>query len=220
MKMKHLIITGFLGLFLTSLMAQTPQDRAAETKATELLKQASAKIRSYNTLEIDFAYEMANTAMNINEKMTGKVWSKGDRYYMKVGDNVFISDGKTVWNYLDDLEEVHINTVDNADGGITPTGLMANFEKDFRGKYIRQETFQGKRVDIIDLVPNTAGAFFKYRLALDASSLLPAYITAHDRQGGTFTYTFNQIKPNVNVPDSRFVFNIKDFPGADIIDLR
>jgi outer membrane lipoprotein-sorting protein len=47
------------------------------------------------------------------------------------------------------------------------------------------------------------------------------YTTAYDRHGGTYTYTIDTMRTNINIPDSRFVFNRTEFPAtADVIDMR
>ena len=140
---------------------------------------------------------------------------------MIVGDNVFISDGETVWNYLDDMYEIHINYVENMEGGLTPTTLLDNFDEEYRGRFVRQESFNGKTVDIIDLIPNTPQSFFKYRVALNASDHMLVYTIAYDRHGGTYTYTLGKTRTNHEIDDKLFVFNRADFPSdIDIIDLR
>jgi outer membrane lipoprotein carrier protein len=208
-------------LLSATLFAQTDHHPRAEQMANELLTKASNKIKSFRTMEVEFTYKMENTSMEIVETMTGKVYSKGDKYRMVIGDNVFISDGETVWNYLDDMYEIHINYVENMEGGLTPTALLDNFSDEYRGRFVRQETFNGKTVDIIDLVPNTPQSFFKYRIALNASDHMLVYTIAYDRHGGTYTYTLGRTRTNHEIDDKLFVFNRADFPSdVDIIDLR
>lgn len=218
-KVTIMIALAVMGLQMVS--AQTTHETAFEQKANELLSKASAAIKAYTSMEIDFSYVMENTEMDITEKMTGKIYSKGDKYRMILGDNVFISDGKTVWNYLDDLYEIHINSIENTEGGLTPTALIEDFENEYRGKFIKQENHKGRTVDLIDLVPITPQSFFKYRLALDARDHSIVYTIAYDRHGTTYTYNIDNLKPNTSISDSMFVFNRSDFPAAvDVIDLR
>jgi len=217
------ITTLILAITLAAgnITAQDANETASEQKATELLKKASARIKGFTTIEVDFTYIMENKQMGINETMKGKVFSKGDRYRMTINDNVFISDGRTVWNFISDLEEIHINTIENMEGGLTPTALLSGFEKEYKGKFIKQENHRGHTVDIIDLVPKTPQSFFKYRLALDARDQDLVYTIAYDRNGGTYTYNIDTFKTNQPIPDSRFVFNRSEFPAeAEVIDLR
>jgi len=218
---KTLFFSTIILIMSLGAVAQEPHQTAYETKANELLQKASEKIRSFTTLEADFSYKMENTEMDILETMEGKLFSREDKYRMLVGDNVFISDGSTVWNYIDDLYEIHVNYVDNTEGGLTPTSLLENFETEFRGKYIRQESHQGRSVDIIDLIPTSPQSFFKYRVALDANDQMIVYTIAYDRHGGTYTYTIDDLKTGHSLSDQLFVFDKADFPeDAEVIDLR
>jgi outer membrane lipoprotein-sorting protein len=218
---KIIVLTIILFAGWNNIMAQTANETAYEQKATELLKKASNKIKGFSSMEVDFTYTMENTQMDIQETMTGKILSKGDKYHMTIGENIFISDGVTVWNFIDELYEIHINTLANTEGGLTPTALLDNFENEYRGKWIRQEQHAGKTVDIIDLVPNTPQSFFKYRMALDAGNQNLIYTIAYDRNGGTYTYNIDNLKSNQSIADSKFVFDRSEFPeDADVVDMR
>ena len=218
---KILLLISVVLIINPSLFAQTEQDRRFEQMANELLGKASNKIQSFKTMEIDFSYIMENTEFDISESMQGKLLSKGDKYHMTVGYNVFISDGETVWNYIDELDELHINYVENTEGGLTPTTLLANFESEYNSKFIRQETHKGNSVNIIDLVPATPQSFFKYRVALNTTDDMLVYTIAYDRHGGTYTYNLDKIRTNHDISDAKFGFNKADFPSdIDIIDLR
>ncbi len=217
--MKHtfLLIAMLMPMLFVGHTARA-QNRPAEEKGKELLRLASEKVRSYRSLRASFTYEM--DSQGVKERMDGILYTAGDKYHMKVGENIFMSDGTTSWTILGDLDEVHIDLVANADGGITPTALLAEFESGFRATFIRQERVNGRNADLIDLVPSQTQAFFKYRLAIDAADQSLIYTIAYDRSGGTYTYRINRLEPNVSIPPSLFVFNRANYPGMDIIDLR
>lgn len=219
--MKKLFSFAFLTLIsLSFAFAQTQQDRAAEVKGEQLLKEASQQIKSYRSLKIQFTYEMENAQLNVKESMKGELLSQGDRYHMLVDGNLFISDGVNTWSYLEEMNEVYVNLLENSEGGLTPTSIINEFETQFRARYIRQETHKGKRVEIIDLVPIAPQAFYKYRVALDTTSKMLVYTIAYDREGGTYTYNIDRVEPNASIPAGQFTFNASRFPGVEIIDLR
>lgn len=195
---------------------QTPH----EIKGNELVTKAADKIRSYKSLKIEFTYEMENSSMDIHETINGMLFSEGKKYYMEVGDNIFISDGTTIWNYIDDMEEVQISNAEDAEGGLTPTAIIEDFQEHFRATFIRQETHKGKKVDIIDLIPKVSQAFFKYRIALNANDQMIVYSIAYDRHGGTYTYNLDKVESNITIPANKFTFDKTKFPDAFINDLR
>lgn len=218
--MKKYLFAGILSvLFLVSAMAQSEQDRAAESKGTALMKQAGEKLRSYRSMKVQFTYELGQ-AEQVVESMKGELVSQDDKYHMEVDGNLFISDGINTWSYLEEMDEVYVNLLEHNEGGLTPTSILNNFESQFRAKHIRQETYQGKRVEIIDLVPKTPQAFYKFRVALDASTNLLVYTTAYDREGGSYTYRIDRFEANPTVAGGIFSFNTSAFPDVEVIDLR
>ncbi len=219
---KTLIFLCMTIMHAASLFAnhQSQPSRVYEEKGAQLMKSASEKLKSLSSLKIDFTYVMENSTMDIHEKMEGSLVSRGDKYRMHVGDNLFISDGETVWSYMEDIDEVHINLVENTEGALTPTSLLEEFDTQFRSTFIRQEHHGGRLVDIIDLIPHNAQVFFKYRIAIDPGTNMMSYAIAYDRHGGTYTYTINRVEINIPIPDSNFSFSAANYPGVEIIDLR
>lgn len=198
--------------------AQTP--KVYEEKGQQLMEEASDKLKAYNTLKIEFTYVMENTNQDILEKMEGTLYSEGDKYRMGVGGNLFVSDGTTTWAYMEDIDEVHITDTEDTEGALTPTSLLNEFDSQFRSTFIRQEQHSGKLVDLVDLVPNDPQTFFKYRIAIDATSKMTVYATAYDRHGGMYTYTIKKYEGNIPIPDDTFSFSPEDYPDIEIIDLR
>jgi outer membrane lipoprotein carrier protein len=216
--MKHLLT--FIVLIALSVGLASTQPSVYDEKGEALVRAASKKIQEYRSFEIAFSYIMENETQSIYEKMDGILLSQGDKYSMKVGGNTFISDGVNVWTYLEDFNEVHISLAEDTEGGMTPTSLFAEFETQFRSRFIRQERHEGSLVDIIDLVPHQPQAFFKYRVALDAADNSLVYTIAYDRHGGSYTYSVRQFRPNVRVPENAFTFSPSRYPGIEVIDLR
>ena len=219
---KNLLVAALLlpVILLSTASGQTRPQSPAEIKGTELVKKASDKLKSFSSIRMEFSYEMEIQSLNMKEQMNGTLVSKGDKYHMTVGDNLFISDGTTSWAYMDDLDEVHISLVADSESAINPTRILEEFDTQFRATFIKQERHEGKTVDIIDLVPLSPQVFFKYRIALDAGNQMMEYAIAHDRDGGSFTYRINRFDTNVNVADNLFTFLPSQYPGVEIIDLR
>ncbi len=220
--MKTFWLSISISLFFYGILPaqEAPPQRRFEEKAEQMMKEASQRLKAYRSVKIEFTYTMKNKSQEIEESMEGILFAMGDKYYMEVGDNRFISDGETVWSYLEELEEVHISLAEYTEGGMTPTSILENFEEEFRSKFIRQENHQGREVNIIDLVPNEPHAFFKYRVALDSKNQMLVYTMAYDRHGGTYTYTIDRFQPNIDIPADKFSFAVENYPDVEIIDLR
>lgn len=211
-----LLITLNLG----QLHSQEAPPRYYEELADSLLQLASQTIGAYPSWFIRFDYIMENTQSDTREQLSGKLYTKGDSYHMKLGDNLFISDGHTVWSYISDIHEVHINLAEYVEDALTPTSILENFSEAFRSRWIRTEPHKRKTVHLIDLVPDSPQAFFKYRVALDQSSHQIVYTRAYDRHGGTYHYEITHMSTNPDIPQGLFKFDVALFPGIEVVDLR
>ncbi len=135
-----------------------------DTKATTILNEVSAKTKAYKTVLIDFTYTMENKKEKINDKFNGTLKSKGDKYKLLVARQEVISDGKTVWTYLKDANEVQINNAGVDDDSFTPTKLLSNYSKEYKSKFIEEKG----NTQIIELYPLAKGkSFIKVKLSID-----------------------------------------------------
>ena len=99
--------------------------------------------------------------------------------------------------------------------------LLRSYEKGFTAKYKGESTSpSGKAAHDIELVPKKKSDIVRVELQIEKFSGLPASIAVFSKNGISSTIRISKMKTGVNQPDSYFVFNEKDYPDAEIIDLR
>ncbi len=194
--------------------------RFYEEKGINILEEARDKIKSYNSLIINFTYEETSSQKNNDKSFTGKIYIEGEKYFMTFDEHEYISDGETAWACLKDVGEIHISSVENMDHSMNPIYLLDEFQEHYRAKFIREEIHEGESVYIIDAIPGKPRAIFKYRPVIKADDKMLAYIVAYDRHGGDYTIHFDEFKKNPEISKDKFSFDKKEYPGMDIIDLR
>ncbi len=210
-------------IFCMQLAAVQNQDdppRIYEEKAEEILEEAGQVLRSYESLYASFVYQMEDDGNAHDEETDAVLYTRGDQYHMRIGDNYFISDGEVVWTFMEEVNEVHISLAEDTEGAMTPTSVLENFRKDFRSTWIREEPHNNETVHIIDMIPEQPQAFYKYRVAINTESHRLEYTEAHDRHGGIYRYKIKSLEPNPEIPDEKFSFDPSAYPGIEIIDLR
>lgn len=194
--------------------------RPSEEKAAHLLREAVDSIRVLESLAMRFHYIELNAEREVESSMKAELITKGDMYYMQMGDHYFISNGEVAWAYFSDVSEVHISAAEDTEASLSPTSLLESFTRDFRPVWIRSEQIKGRPADIIDLYPREAQMFHKFRIALYEDSRELAYMEAHDRQGGILLYEVFQYQPNAGADPDLFTFSPEEHPGIEIVDLR
>ncbi|MBC8490037.1 MAG: outer membrane lipoprotein carrier protein LolA [Bacteroidetes bacterium] len=211
----------FVILILASSQILYSQDTdKGDKKSKEILDKVIAKTESYKTFKAEFIYKMINTEAGVDESTEGILFVKGDKYRLFIAGQLVICNGETIWTYIEDAEEVQINSVEDSDETITPSNLLTSYNKDYKSKFVR-ETFQyGTTVYVIDLTPVEGKSYYKIRLIIDKKREQILEITIFDKNESTYSYIINKFTPNIPVDDSEFTFNPADYPDVDVVDMR
>jgi len=209
--MKKLLIITTLIVLSISGFAQN------DKKASAILDDVSAKTKLYKTIKIEFTYAMDNAKEKIHDKFKGTLLSKGDKYKLTAAGQDVISDGKTMWTYLKDANEVQINNAGEDDDSFTPTKLLSGYGKDYKSKFIEEK---GNN-QVIELYPLKKGkTFTKVQLTIDKSKSQISKFIIYDRSGSTFSYIVDKFLTDQAIADNVFTFNKADHPGVEINDMR
>jgi outer membrane lipoprotein carrier protein len=212
MKMNKLISMMFI-MLLAGFAAHGQNDK----KATKILDGISEKTKASKTIRIDFAYTMFNKKDNINDKFSGVLLSKGDKYRLTVAGQEVFCDGKTIWTYLKEAKEVNISSSGDGEEGFTPTKLLSDYAKDYKAKFIKE---LGNN-QLIELTPVAKGkSFTKIGLTIDKTRQQVTQFQIFDRGGSVFTYIVNKWITDQPIDDKQFIFNKASYPGVGINDMR
>lgn len=196
-----------------------------DQKAKDILDKVSEKTRSGAGITADFSFIMTHAEMeDINEKYDGSIKIKGQKYCVSIPEfgATVISDGTTLWNYMEDGNQVTINNVDDEGSELMdPSSLFTIYEKGFSSKYIAEKTLNGKRVHEIELYPDSDQYnVSKITIYIDKASLMIQMAELNELDGNKYTIEIKKLETNHNFPDSVFVFESDKYPDLEIIDWR
>lgn len=211
---KHIL---FLVAILTALVGHSQ-----DPKAKAILDELSNKTRQHSTITSDFTFILDDEVADVHQEQDGLLKMKGDKYYVRLGDNQIYSDGQTRWTYNEDMNEVYIDDADAGDEALDPTDIYTIWETGFKHYYQGEETENGKTFDIIKLVPNDPSdkTFHTVKVYVDRAKSEVAEIEILGKQGNNYIYRVNSFKTDADYPASTFVFTEADYPGVDAIDNR
>ncbi|MBS1733535.1 MAG: outer membrane lipoprotein carrier protein LolA [Bacteroidetes bacterium] len=220
MKKVYSSLFFFFALFL-GLQAQPPKGMgASDPDAKKVLDAVSAKFKTYKSVQAKFLLKIENASgKNIGTK-TGTVYMKGTKYRISVTGQEIYCDGSNVWTYDKASKEVTINKIDPSANSITPQKLFTNFyDKDFLYKLNGNVSMNGKSMQEIELTPiDKTKPFHKVLLYIDKSFISTTKI--FEKTGNRYTYSTSGMNTNGNIPDATFVFDAKQYPGVEVVDLR
>lgn len=185
--------------------------------AEQVFKAAFDKLKAYDNIEIAFDYQMINTEAGINELMTGTGFIQGDSYKLNVAGQDMICDGKTLWTYLADSQEVMISSVDSADGG-SPLSIINSYYDNITAKFQPSSNPARTTIEVSPKVKDEN--FNKLVVVIDTKTTELKEVHLFDNNGSEFFYNLTKFVTNQVFPANFFTFNEKDYPEAEIIDMR
>lgn len=191
-----------------------------DPKAKAVLDEVSKKIKSYNSFAVEFTSTLKASSGASPETQSGKAIIKGDKYIVEIGGQKIINDGKSVYTIVIADKEVYVNEIEEGDDDLlNPSKMFTIWEKDFKYKYIKEETIGGVPVHEIHLYPvNPAKS--KYHTIIvkinKAKSELHSVIVK-GKEGEVLSYTLTKFTANPSVTDDDFKFVKAKYPGYTII---
>ncbi|MEI6815947.1 MAG: outer membrane lipoprotein carrier protein LolA [Bacteroidota bacterium] len=202
-------------LFGGSIMAQ------GDKISDDILKGVSAKYKTFASINAEFTYSIENPQDKANEKQTGKVFLKGNKYKLLIAGQEVYCDGATVWTYLKDSKEVQITDPNTKADAISPATIFTMYDKGYSSKFVEEKTDGGKAVQIIDLTPiDKKKKFFKIRLTINKLEKLIVSSKIFDKNGNKINYTIDKFSHDTPISDSIFTFVVGNYPGIEVIDLK
>ncbi|PKR80271.1 hypothetical protein CW751_10475 [Brumimicrobium salinarum] len=209
--MKYLLIT--LVFISASLFAQS------DKKSSEILDKMSTEIKSLNSFYIEFDMKVKNPATGENSNQKGNGYVKGDKYFASLGQNTLVSNGVKNWTIVKEEKVTYQSDVDlEDDEAMNPKKLMTIWENGFKSRYVEQTKLNGVGVHKINLFPTNPSEVNYHTITLYVglnNELKKAKMSTKD--GSTMTYTIQKFAKNKEVPDSKFVYNPKNYPGYQLI---
>ena len=188
-----------------------------DPKASALLDEVSKKAKSFKSIKVELSYTMVNTKARINEEKSVTLLVSGDKYKMLAAGQTVICDGKTIWTYIKESNEVQVNALENKDDALTPSKLLTSYNSNYKSKIIKSTD---PAIEAVELIPIASKNFTKAILGIDKAKKQVKSFTLYDKSGNVFTYNVKSYLTDTQVTDADFTFDAKKFPGVEVIDMR
>lgn len=208
---KKLFITALSGLLFLTAPAQND-------KAKNILDEVSAKTKSYTSLKAEFTW-VTEKKDKTKDTQEGKIQTKGNKYKLEIPGHEIYCDGKTVWDYIKDANEVQVKEMEeSSEDAITPTNIFTLYEKGFKYKFESEDNTK----QYINIFPINADKkkYHTIKLTIDKAKKQLTAVKILMKDGTTQQYIIKSFAGNVSLADSEFVFNTKSHPGVSVEDLR
>lgn len=177
--------------------------------AKEVLDKAAAVVSNKSGVTANFVLKGGQ----MNDK--GTIAIKGRMFHATTPDAIIWFDGKTQWTYIKNNDEVNVVTPKASDLQLyNPSTFIYMYKQGYnytmkkdKGSYEIHLTGSGKKDTLREMY-----------ITIDQKTFIPSKIRIRHNKGWNTIEVSNFKKANLS--DGTFRFNAKDFPQAEVIDLR
>lgn len=207
--MKHFY---FFCLFMVLPFFLSSQD---DNKAVELLDKMSDNYKKMKGFTSSFTYSMNNLNEDIQDSFEGKISVRNEKYILFIEGQKIINDSKTVWTYIEELNEVTISEFDPSEQEISLNNIFEIYKEGFTYKYLGiKEDFS-----MVEIYPEDEDkSYYKILFKINSYNLLESF-TVYDNSNSLYIYSINDFVEE-ELDATLFSFELENYPDIEVIDFR
>lgn len=200
--MKKMITLLMLAIALS--MTATAQN------AKKILDKTAAVVAHKGGASANFSISGTKTTAT-----SGSISIKGNKFQARTPMAVIWFDGKTSWTYMKKSEEVSVSTPTASQlAAMNPYSFINLYKTGY--KYTAKT--DGSSYEVHLTATSKAKSIQEMYITVNSSTYVPSLIRM--RRGTNWTTIKVSNFKRANLSDAMFRFNAKDYPKAEIIDLR
>jgi outer membrane lipoprotein-sorting protein len=202
--MKKMIIMAALALVSLVATAQ------GTTDARKILDKTAAVVGRKGGASAQFTVSSAKIG-----SVKGSISIKGNMFHASTPKAIVWYNGKTQWSYMQSTNEVNVSTPTEAQKmKMNPYTFLTMYKTG----YTLSVTKLGANYSVRMVAQDKSRSVQEVYLTINSSTYIPSAVKMREAQGWT-TINISNFK-SANLANSTFTFNAKDFPSAEVIDLR
>ena len=209
--MKKIIYIIAIMMFVSSLFS---------ISGDKILSGIKEKIGSIKTFEADFTQVQIWELAEEESKVSGKLYMKDiDTFRIELENNFILSDGKTVWRYSLENNQVLIENIKEGDNTMLPGQLIFEFTDIYEMKDFFEKKEGEKLFYVLNLVSPEGNERFINKLKVKVTEeFIPVEIVSFDLDDNQTTYLLSGSQINKESSADKFLFTNPE--NAEVIDLR
>ena len=177
--------------------------------AKEVLDKAAAAVSNKSGITASFTLKGGQ----MNEK--GSISIKGKKFQITTPDVIIWFDGKTQWSYVRKNDEVNVSTPNESQlQSLNPYNFIYMYKKGYNATLAKK----GANYEVHLTASDKKKSLQEMYLIIHPKTYIPSEIRIKHPKGWNTIEVTNVKK--ANLPDGIFRFNAKEYPNAEVIDLR
>ena len=152
---------------------------------------------------------------DIKDSFEGKISVRDEKYILFIEGQKIINDSKTVWTYIEELNEVTISEFDPSEQEISLNNIFEIYKEGFTYKYLGiKEDFS-----MVVIYPEDEDkSYYKILFKINSYNLLESF-TVYDNSNSLYIYSINDFVEE-ELDATLFSFELENYPDIEVIDFR
>jgi outer membrane lipoprotein-sorting protein len=207
--------------FCLFLLACVATSHAQDAKA--ILDKASESYTRSSGISAEFLIKNTNSRNKAGAySQTGKALIKGNKFKIESGEGTTWFDGKTQWTYVKNNNEVNVSNPDGEElAAVSPVSILNLYKSGFSLSSKGTTTDKGRSVYKIEMKPQKKNTGVnRYLILIDKQTFHISSITIDSKNGNNTTISILKYQSGLSLADKTFIFDKKEYPQAEVVDLR
>lgn len=194
-----------------------------DSDARKILDIVAEKTKSYKSIQADYELIIEDHKEDIKSESKGQIIIKKNKYRLESEGSTVYYDGRTMWTYTQDIEEVVVTEPDTLDENFlsNPAKIFYFYNRDFKYRYVGEIMSYDTKMHEIHLFPNNLDQpYSRIKLYIDINKNLLSALSIIGKDGIDYNISLSNYITDKDFDDSIFAFDKLKHKKAEIIDLR
>lgn len=208
--MKHTLLSILLAAAMAVVASVQSMAQSNPAQARAILDKTSKVIGHKSGVSAAFTLNNPTTG-----NVSGTIAVKGGKFNARTPQAIVWFNGKTQWTYMKKNNEVNISTPTQAQQQMMNPYTFINV---YKTGYKMSSTKVGGSYEVHLVAQNQKRSIQEMYVTVNSKTYVPSRVKMK-HNGRWYTVTISNFSAK-KLPDSLFTFNSKDYPSAEVIDLR
>jgi len=216
-KMKRITYLLIIGI-LFSINGFSQNDK----NALDILNKASAAYNKAGGVKATFTAKVLNTHGVAQSVITGSISLKGSKFKLVTESMTTWFDGTNQWVYIKKNNEVNLSKPTEKELlMVNPINVFELYKHGYTCKLLGDKTEGGKKVFQVELKPSDKNETVQNITAsFDKTHFHPVLLSITNKNKLVTRITINSYAIEQKFAETLFVFQQKEYPNSEVIDLR
>jgi outer membrane lipoprotein carrier protein len=212
-----MLLTHFTYAQATAVKTET-----SDPKAKALLDKVKKQYEGYNSLETNFTLTLKMAEQTKEDVQKGKMIQEKDKFRIEMGKQLVISDGKIVWQKVDNNVQIKNATDKSSSEVLSIKDLMATYDKKFIWGIVGETTegWSKKAMTLVGKPIDRRNEYSKIQITIDQKTNQVISMTAFGKDQSRYKLSMEAPVTNKQYAATLFTFDKSKYPNVKIVDLR